>query len=71
MDLKKKHFNALTKVKNIRYFVELDGKDLHDEYKTDPNFLIRLTADDQLKLRIGLATDLNAVLNFNKKEEKK
>ena len=71
MDLQKKHFDAFTKIKSIRYFVELDGKDLHDEYKTDPNFLIRLTSDDQLKLNIGLATDIDAVLNFNKKDNKK
>ena len=71
MDLHKKHFDAFTKIKSIRYFVELDGKDLHDEYKTDPNFLIRLTSDDQLKLNIGLATDIDAVLNFNKKDKKK
>lgn len=71
LDLQKKHFDTLAKIKHIRYFVELDGKDLHDEYKADPNFLIRLNADDQLKMQIGLTTDLDAVLNFNKKDDKK
>lgn len=71
MDLHKKHFDALTKVKHISYFVELDGKDLHDEYKADPNFLIRLTSEDQLKMQIGLTTNLDAVFNFNKNNNKK
>ncbi len=71
LDVEKKHFDTLTKIKNIRYFVELDDRDMNDEYKQDPNFLIKLNAEDQLKMKIGISTNLDAVFNFNSKEEKK
>lgn len=70
LDVGKKHFDTLTRIKNIRFFVELDGEDLHDEYKADPNFLIKLNAEDQLKMKIGICTNVDAVFNFNGKDEK-
>jgi len=71
LDVAKKHFDTLEKIKSIRYFVELDGRDLHDEYKADPNFLIKLNAEDKLKMKIGISTNLDAVFNFNGKNNKK
>ena len=71
LDVAKKHFDTLEKIKSIRYFVELDGRDLHDEYKADPNFLIKLNAEDKLKMKIGISTNLDAVFNFNDKNNKK
>lgn len=71
LDVEKKHFDTLTKIKHIRYFVELDGKDLKDEYKADPNFLIKLTSEDKLKMNIGITTNVDAIFDFNKKDNKK
>ena len=71
LDLEKKHFDSLTKIKHIRYYAELDGKDLDKYYDQDSKFLIKLTAEDKLKIKLGITANADAVFNFGGKEEQK
>lgn len=67
--LTKEQLNIFPKISRIRYNAILDDKALDEAYKKGMNN-VRLTEENEVKLKIGLAGNIDAVLNFNKENNK-
>jgi hypothetical protein len=68
--LDKEDLNVFTKIKKIAYTAILDDDALKEAYKSGMNN-VRLTKDDYVTIKIGLAANVEGVLNFGKNDEKK
>ena len=68
--LDKEDLNVFTKIKKIAYTAVLDDDALKEAYAKGLHN-VRLTQDDYVIIRIGLAANVEAVLNFNSKDNKK
>ncbi len=66
----RKHFDTLTRIKNIEFYAELDAEQMDPAYKNDPNFRVKIKKDDQLKIRVGVSANVDAVFNFTKEDKK-
>lgn len=67
--MSKEQLNVFPQIKLIRYTAVLDDKALDAEYlKGLKN--VRLTNESDVKIKIGLAGNIDAVLNFNKDDKK-
>jgi len=71
IQVNKKHFDTLAKIKNIEYFAELDADETNPAFDKDPDWRVQIRKDDQLKVHIGISTHVDAVFNFNSEGEKK
>ena len=68
--LDKEDLNVFTKIKKIAYKAVLDDDALADAYAKGLHN-VRLTKDDYVTIKIGLAANVEGVLNFGKNDEKK
>ena len=68
--LDKEDLNVFTKIKKIAYKAILDDDALADAYAKGKHD-VRLTNEDYVTIKIGLAANVEGVLNFGKNDEKK
>lgn len=64
--LDREHMEVINKIKSIRFYAELDAQPLDPDVNEE--FKIRITSEDPLKVKIALSAYVDAVLNFDNKE---
>lgn len=65
ISINKKHFNTFSQVKGICFEAILDNESLQYAYDEGKNFQAKITDDSRVKIQLGLAAKVDAVLNFD------
>lgn len=65
ISINKERFDTFSKIKNIYFEVIVDNESLQEAYDAGKNFQAKITDDSRIKVQLGLATKIDAVLNFD------
>ena len=67
----KAHYETFARIKQMKFYAELDAEQMDYAYKRDPEYKVQITTEDNLKVYIGVSTKVDAVLNPGSKNDKK
>ena len=71
VEMDKEHWDTFTAIKQMEFYAELDAEDMNPAYDKDPEYHVQITAEDNLKVNIGVTAQTDAVFKFASNESEK